>query len=128
MNEPASDRHADANSSGSEQSTLLSDCGAVVFKLLKPVASWQLTVFVFVLGMILVFYGTLAQIDQGIFTVLEKYFKSWIVWIPFQLNAEFAYTFCGLDRNTQWPGSFPFPGGVSIASLMLLNLLAAHTV
>jgi hypothetical protein len=100
----------------------------ILRKSLKVLASLQLTVVLFALGMILVFYATLAQIDLGIWTVVDRYFKSWVVRIPNQLTAQMGIKFFALDPNTYWSGSIQFPGGLAIASIMLANLLAAHIV
>ena len=48
---------------------------------LKTLASLQLTVVLFAFAILLVFFGTLAQRDAGIWTVVDKYFWSWCVWI-----------------------------------------------
>jgi hypothetical protein len=98
------------------------------YKCFKALASLRLTVFLFVLSMILVFCGTLAMMDQGLFTVLSRYFRSGIAWIPLQTFVRFGQVFFGLSPNTQIAGSFPFPGGWTIGALLLVNLLAAHIV
>lgn len=85
--------------------------------LARPLASLRLTVILLVLGMVLVFCGTLAQIDQGIWQVVRTYFRSLVVWIPFQLF---------FPRSIQVGGGFPFPGGWLIGGLLMINLLAAH--
>jgi hypothetical protein len=48
-----------------------------------------------------------------------KYFRSALVWIPFQIF---------LPGRVSIPGSFPFPGGWLIGGCLLLNLIAAHAV
>ena len=101
---------------------------APLWRLMRPLASLQLTVALFSLSMALVFFGTLAQVDKGIWTVVDQYFRSWFVWIPIQLIAEFGKTFFFLDRSTTLPGSFLFPGGWLLGGLLLANLLAAHLV
>ncbi|MCE9589534.1 MAG: cytochrome c biogenesis protein ResB [Planctomycetes bacterium] len=76
----------------------------------------RLTVVLLAAGMVLVFAGTWAQIDKGIWAVQKEYFHSFIV--PPQrvsLNGFHFYT----------P---PLPGGLVIGGLMLVNLLAAHVV
>src|SRR5205807_6673547 len=95
---------------------------------LSVLASLRLTVILFVLGIILVFCGTLAQIDAGIFTVLNQYFRSALVWIPFQLFVQFGQVFFGVSPSATVAGSFPFPGGWLIGGLLLVNLLSAHIV
>lgn len=99
-----------------------------LYQFLKALASLRLTVFLFVLSMILVFCGTLAMMDQGLFTVLSRYFRSGIAWIPLQTFVRFGQVFFGLSPNTQIAGSFPFPGGWTIGALLLVNLLAAHAI
>lgn len=88
---------------------------------LTALASLKLTVALFVLSLILVFAGTIAQVDNGIWTVVAKYFRSFFVWIPFQ-NSLWK------DPKSPLPGGFPFPGGWLLGSLLLANLLAAHAV
>jgi ABC-type transport system involved in cytochrome c biogenesis permease subunit len=84
---------------------------------LKALASLRLTVALFVLSLVLVFCGTLAQRDEAIFTVVNEYFRSVYVWIPLR-NLVFVRV----------PGGFPYPGGLVIGGALLLNLLAAHLV
>ena len=55
--------------------------------------------------------------DVGIWTAVERYFRSFYVWIPFQIF---------FPRRTVVGGGFPFPGGWLLGSLLLVNLLAAH--
>src|SRR5258708_27156396 len=84
---------------------------------LSALASLRLTVVLFALSLVLVFAGTLAQIDNGIQTVMAKYFRSFFVWIPLQLF---------FPRSLHVSGGFPFLGGWSIGFALLFNLLAAH--
>jgi hypothetical protein len=100
----------------------------MIKKILTPLASLRLTVVMFVLAIALVFLGTLAQVDEGIFTVLTKYFRTGIAWIPFQALVRFGQVFLGVSPHAQVSGSFPFPGGWLIGGILLVNLLAAHAV
>src|SRR6516225_7256809 len=102
--------------------------GAMIKKILMPLASLRLTVVMFVLAIALVFMGTLAQVDEGIFTVLTKYFRTGIAWIPFQALVRFGQVFLGVSPQAQVSGSFPFPGGWLIGGVLLVNLLAAHAI
>ena len=100
-----------------------------VRKGLKALASLQLTVVLFVLGMLLIFFGTMAQIDNGIWTVVDKYFYSMVVWVPFELFHKFLTVFWKEQfpaNESAWGGTFPFPAGQLIGGAMLVNLLAAH--
>ncbi len=87
--------------------------------LLKGLASLKLTVTLLCLGIFLVFAGTLVQREMGIWTVIEAYFRSPIAWIDLRI-------FFPLSWNV--PGSFPFPGGWMLGSLLLINILSAHAV
>lgn len=96
--------------------------------LFKALASLRLTVLLFVLSLILVFTGTLAQVDNPIWTAVSDYFRSFYVFIPNQVFARFCQTFRWVSPSAQWSGSFPFPGGWTIGCLMMANLLAAHAI
>ena len=89
------------------------------WKILAFLASLRLTVFLFVLAFILVFTGTLAQVDAGIWTVVHTYFRTLYVWVPLQIF---------FVRSLHVPGGFFFPGGWLIGGALLTNLLAAHLV
>jgi hypothetical protein len=91
----------------------------LVRRILQPVASLRLTVALFVMAIFIVFAGTLAQIDSGVWTVVAKYFRSLFVWIPLQIF---------FPRSVAVPGGFPFPGGWLIGGALLVNLVAAHAV
>jgi hypothetical protein len=87
-------------------------------QIMAPLASLRLTVALFAMSMILVFYGTWAQVDQGIWTVVNTYFRSLWVWIPIKV-----ILFHSIDSS---PFSIPFPGGWLLGGVLLTNLLAAH--
>ncbi|HXD87294.1 MAG TPA: cytochrome c biogenesis protein ResB [Urbifossiella sp.] len=95
-------------------------------KTLKALASLQLTVVLFAFAIVLIFFGTLAQRDSGIWTVVEKYFWSWYVLVPIDLIHQFGTVFFDQSKESQWSGAFPLPGGKLLGGVMLLNLLAAH--
>jgi ABC-type transport system involved in cytochrome c biogenesis permease subunit len=99
-----------------------------IMNLLTWLASLRLTVVLFVLAIALVFFGTLAQVDEGIFTVLHRYFRSLLAWIPLQALVRFGQVFFGVPKTFEASGSFPFPGGWLLGGLLLVNLLAAHVV
>lgn len=100
-----------------------------VMRALTAFASLKLTVALFTLAMLLVFFGTLAQVDEGIFTVLSKYFRcKFIAWIPLQIFVRFGQVFFGISHEAEVSGSFPLPGGWLLGGLLLFNLLAAHAV
>jgi hypothetical protein len=89
------------------------------YSLVAWLASLRLTVVLFVLAFILVFAGTLAQVDAGIWTVVHTYFRTLYVWMPIQIF---------FPRTIHVGGGFYFPGGWAIGGALLTNLLAAHLV
>lgn len=97
-------------------------------RLLGPMASLRLTVVLFVLALVLVFASTLAQMHSSNWTVVKEYYRSFYVWIPWQLFVQFAQIFFGVSSGATIPGSFPFPGGWIVGGLLLANVLAAHAV
>jgi hypothetical protein len=101
---------------------------SLAYRALVAVASLRLTVALFVLSLLLVFFGTLAQIDSGIWTTVKAYFRDYLVWIPFQLAVRFGQVFFGVPRTLEVGGSFPFPAGWTLGGLLLANLLAAHII
>ncbi len=92
-------------------------------QLLGHVSSLRLTVILLSLCMILIFVATLLQVKLGIYEVQEQYFRSWIAW--FDIN--FTISIRKL-RGLYIPIDFklPFPGGMLLGALLLLNLIAAH--
>jgi hypothetical protein len=99
-----------------------------VKRVLTPVASLRLTVWLFALAILLVFFGTLAQVDEGLWTVLHQYFRAWLAKIPLQALVRFGQVFFGVSKTAQVSGGFWFPGGWLLGALLLVNLLAAHAV
>lgn len=108
------------------------DTWSQVKRILKPLASLRLTVLLLGLSVVLVFLGTVAQVDDSINTVLDRYFYSWVAKVPFQVFVRFGQKFFNLSKDTalpSWfPAWFPFPGGWILGGLLMLNLLAAHSV
>jgi len=92
----------------------------VIKKLLKPLASLRLTVVIFALSMFLIFAGTLAQVETGIWTVVHQYFQSIVVRIPLHIFLP--------ESVAHIPGAIWFPGGLTLGVVMFVNLIAAHSV
>lgn len=92
----------------------------MIRKLLKPLASLKLTVVIFALSIILVFAGTLAQVHAGIWTVVDQYFRSLFVRIELQIFIP--------ESVAELDGAIWFPGGLTLGVVMLVNLVAAHSV
>ncbi len=63
--------------------------------------SIKLTVILLAVLMVLTFWGTLYQVDYGLFAAQKKFFTSWFVWIG---------------------GFIPFPGGKLTLGVLMLNL------
>jgi len=79
--------------------------------LIKILTSLRLTVILLAFGIVLVFVGTVAQADEGLYQAQARYFKHWFVW---------GITFFGHKV------ALPLPGGYLIGTLLLINLTAAH--
>ncbi|MFW6059291.1 MAG: cytochrome c biogenesis protein ResB [Phycisphaeraceae bacterium] len=88
--------------------------------LVTPLASLKLTVALFVAAMFLIFTGTLAQAEDGTWVIVDRYFRSAVAWIDLRLLVPWDVTWLNV--------SVPFPGGFVIGGLLLLNLVAAHTL
>ena len=81
--------------------------------------SLKLTVTLLVLSMVLIFAGTLAQVDKGIWTVMDQYFRCWIAWIEWSVF---------FPNSVSVPAVvLPFPGGFLLGSLLSLKLVAVHS-
>ncbi len=87
---------------------------------LGPLASLRLTVVLFALSMVLILGGTLAQVHEGVWSVVDRYFRSPLVWIEPQLFVP--------RSMLRIPGALPFPGGLTLGVLLFVNLVAAHAV
>jgi ABC-type transport system involved in cytochrome c biogenesis permease subunit len=103
-----------------------------VKKLLKPIASLYLTVPLLFMAMVLVYAGTSAQKESGIWDVQSTYFHSFFCSIPFKYMLPLSEWWWGHAR-IPLPGGhaisrFPFVGGYTLIGLLLVNLLAAHSV
>jgi hypothetical protein len=79
--------------------------------LVKFFTSLRLTVVCLGLGMVLVFAGTLAQVDLGLYKTQNEFFQSlFVFWGP---------------KGASW--KIPvFPGGYLIGGVLLINLIASH--
>src|SRR5258708_4338367 len=77
----------------------------------KPLTSLRLTVFCFACAMILVFLGTLDQVNIGVYEAESRYFKSFFLY----------FTLPGATLKIPW-----VPSGYLVGGLLLMNLIAAH--
>ena len=80
-------------------------------RLINFFTSLRLTVVCLALALVLVFWGTLAQVDLGLYKAQNEFFRSFIIyWGP---------------KGAAW--RIPvFPGGYLIGGVLLLNLIAAQ--
>lgn len=86
--------------------------------ILKIASSLRLTVVLLSMSMVLILAGTLAQVNEGVWTAVAKYFRSPFTWIDLQLFVP--------KKIATIPGAIPFPGGLTLGLLLFFNLLAAH--
>ena len=81
-------------------------------------SSLKLTVVLLSLSLILIFFGTLDQVQYGIWHTQELYFESFFVVWTFPEHAP-------LGQHLHWI-RIPMPGGYLLGGMLLINLLAAH--
>src|SRR2546421_11890964 len=80
-------------------------------RLIKFFTSMRLTVVCLGLGLVLVFIGTLAQVDLGLYKAQNEFFRSFFIfWGP---------------KGAGWKMPI-FPGGYLVGGVLLINLVAAH--
>jgi hypothetical protein len=80
-------------------------------RLIKFITSLRLAVACLALGVLLVFFGTLAQVDEGLYQAQGRWFRSFLVWWG--------------PQGASWKIPI-FPGGYLIGGVLLLNLIATH--
>lgn len=68
--------------------------------------------------MLLIFFGTLAQVETGIWKTQQDYFESFL--------AIWAYPESWLWQDQLFWLRIPLPGGYLLGGLLLINLIAAH--
>ena len=101
----------------------------VMWKCIEALASLKLTCVLFLLGMFVVFVGSLAQARKDVWLVVGEYFRTYLAWMDvadffppsmFPSLVDFDWNSLGVFRY------IPFPGGWTIGWIMLANLFAAH--
>jgi len=79
--------------------------------LIKFFSSLRLTVVCLAVGVVLVFLGTIRQVDLGLYRAQNEYFRSFFVyWGP---------------KGADWQVPI-FPGGYMLGGVLLINLVTAH--
>ncbi|MBK1790685.1 cytochrome c biogenesis protein ResB [Persicirhabdus sediminis] len=95
-----------------------------LWRALAPLASIRLTVGLLVAAMVLVYFATIAQADQGIWEIQRRFFRSF--WCYYDFKSTPVYH--SADDTTE-PAKVLFrlflPGGYLIGGLLLINLLLA---
>jgi hypothetical protein len=86
--------------------------------LLKFFSSLQLTVVLLALSMALIFFGTLDQVEYGIWHTQKLYFESFL--------AVWAYPEAWVGYDQLFWLRIPMPGGYLLGGLLLINLVTAH--
>jgi ABC-type transport system involved in cytochrome c biogenesis permease subunit len=95
----------------------------VAWKILRAMGSLHITVWGFVLAIVILFFGTLAQDEETVVDVKREYFNSWIATVP--LDVLKPVTIWPVDDFGRWPGGLIMPGGATIGLVLLINLIAA---
>jgi hypothetical protein len=96
--------------------------------------SLRLTVVCLLLGLVLVFFGTMAQDPLGLYIVQDKFFYSFTVPAPAMVAAIkktlqllHFYLTPSTPADVMLGSRLPiFPGGYLIGGVLLINLLASH--
>ena len=78
---------------------------------LNFLSSLRLTVVLLGLAILLVFLGTIAQVDEGTWIPQKRYFQSWVIVKP-------------MLYHRYWP--IVLPGGYLVGTVLLVNLILAH--
>ena len=83
----------------------------MIHKLWAVFTSLRLTVVCLAFGIVLVFLGTIAQVNEGLWQAQERWFKSFFIWTG--------------PAGAGW--QIPImPGGYFVGIVLVLNLIAAH--
>ena len=81
-------------------------------------ASLRLTVVLLAFSMVLIFFGTLAQVETGIWKTQKDYFESFL--------AIWHYPRAWVGYDVLYWVHIPMPGGYTLGGLLLVNLVCAH--
>jgi ABC-type transport system involved in cytochrome c biogenesis permease subunit len=102
---------------------------AIVWQCLDALGSLKLTCVLLLLGMFIVFVGSLAQARKDVWLVVGEYFRTYVAYIDVADLFPPSMFPGWIDFNWDSLGVFrkiPFPGGWTIGWIMLANLTTAH--
>jgi len=83
----------------------------LIKRLIAFFTSLKLTAALLAFSIILVFLGTLAQVDEGLYAVQANYFKHWLIIAPHIFGSRVPIL---------------LPGGYLLGTMLLINLISAH--
>lgn len=86
--------------------------------LYSVLSSLRLAICLLGLGMVLVFLGTLDQVEYGIYEVQRKYFNS--LFVLWRYPSSLPY-----GASLKWL-MIPLPGGLLVGGLLVVNLIVSH--
>ena len=89
-------------SPGERRARSVAKDASILEMVLRPLASLKLTVVLFALAIIIILAGTVAQVNEDVWTVVHHYFRSFFTTIDFQIF---------FPRTWHVWGWIPFPGG-----------------
>jgi hypothetical protein len=83
----------------------------LIDRVIKFFTSLKLTVALLAFAIVLVFWGTLAQVEMGLYKAQNEFFRSFFVfWQPGESGVRIPV----------------FPGGYMVGGLLVINLISAH--
>lgn len=83
----------------------------LINQIVRFISSLRLTVVLLCLAILLVFFGTLAQVNEGLYNAQARWFRSFFIWWG--------------PAGAEW--KIPFmPGGYLVGTSLVVNLIAAH--
>ena len=83
----------------------------IIERIVKFLTSMRLTVGCLLLAILIVFFGTIAQVNEGLYNAQHRWFHSFIIWVG--------------PENGGW--KIPvMPGGYLVGTVLVVNLILAH--
>ena len=92
----------------------------LIKKIVSVFTSLKLTCVLLAFAIVLVFIGTLAQVDDGLYAAQARYFKAVFAGLSLQPLQFTGLTLLGVKLP------LVLPGGYLLGTLLLVNLVAAH--